>query len=80
MPTDTERMDFLESLRDRTIFVNKKSPAYYKPTDIHINGPDRCILYARSLDFNIEFQGYGESVRAAIDAAMIAGKAIYGSV
>lgn len=70
MPTDMERLDFLETLRNRTVFVNKKNPAYYQPTDIHIHGPDRCFLYARSLGSNIVFQGHGESVRDAIDAAM----------
>ena len=70
MPTDMERLDFLETLRNRTVFVNKKNPAYYQPTDIHIHGPDRCSLYARSLGSDIVFQGHGESVRDAIDAAM----------
>ena len=70
MVTDTERMDFLETLRNRTTFVNKKNPAYYQSTDIHIHGPDRCSLYARSLGSDIVFQGHGESVREAIDAAM----------
>ena len=71
MPTDTERLDFLETLRNRTVFVNKKNPAYYQPTDIHIHGPDRCSLYARSLGSDIVFQGHGESVRDALDAAIV---------
>jgi len=70
MPTDSERIDFLETLRNRTVFVNKKNPAYYQPADIHIHGPDRCSLYARSLGSDIVFQGHGESIRAAIDTAM----------
>ena len=43
MTTDTERMDFLETLRNRTVFVNKKNPVYYKRTDIHITTPGRVF-------------------------------------
>ena len=71
MNDDTKRMDFLETLRNRTIFVNKKNPAYYKRTDIHISGPARCSIYARTLGSGVEFEGHGESVREAIDAAML---------
>lgn len=70
MATDTERMDFLETLRNRTTFVNKKNPAYYKRTDIHISGPAHCAIYARTEIGCIEFEGHGESVREAIDAAI----------
>lgn len=71
MPTDAERMDFLETLRNRTIFLNKKNPVYYKSTDIHISGPDHCSIYARTeVVGGIEFQGHGISVRETIDAAM----------
>lgn len=70
MPTDIERLDFLETLRNRAVFLSKKNPAYYQPTDIHIYGPELCSLYARSLVGDIVFQGSGSSVRDAIDAAM----------
>ena len=72
MNDDTKRMDFLETLRNRTIFVNKKNPAYYKRTDIHISGPAHCSIYARTeIGSGVEFEGQGESVREAIDAAML---------
>lgn len=71
MATDTERMDFLETLRNRTIFVNKKNPAYYKRTDIHISGPDHCAIFARTeIGSGVEFAGHGNTVRDAIDEAM----------
>ena len=72
MTTDTERMDFLETLRNRTVFVNKKNPVYYKRTDIHITGPVGCSIYARSLGAGAEFDGHGVSVRDAIDEIMAA--------
>jgi hypothetical protein len=79
MTTDTERMDFLETLRNRTIFVNKKNPAYYKRTDIHISGPAHCAIYARTeIGSSVEFEGHGESVREAIDAAMQDSTLLYG--
>ena len=71
MPTDAERIDFLETLRNRAIFPNKKNPAYYKRTDIHISGPAHCTIYARTeIGSGIEFSGHGDSVRDAIDMAM----------
>lgn len=71
MTTDTERMNFLEQLRRRAMFVNKKNPAYFKRTDIHISGPDHCSIYARTgIGSDIEFQGHGLTMREAIDAAM----------
>ena len=70
MTTDTERMEFLETLRNRAVFVNKRNPAYYKCTDIHISGPNRCVLYARNIGSGVEFEGHGESVREAIDMAI----------
>ena len=66
---DTERLDFLESLLNRPIFINKKNPAYFQSTDIHINGPDRCAIYARNLVVDIAFSGFGKSIREAIDDA-----------
>lgn len=70
MPTDTERMDFMESLLNRAIFQNKRNPTYYKSTDIHINGPNRCNIFVRNETGGVEYEGHGGSVRESIDDAI----------
>jgi hypothetical protein len=72
---DSDRLGFLESLRERAIFVNKKNPAYFKQTDIHITGPDHCSIYCRTEMGDVELQGHGKTVREAIDDCMAAHKA-----
>lgn len=71
MITDKERIDFLESLLGRAMYPNKRHPAYFLRTDIHIAGPEHCSIYARTgVGSNIDFQGHGKTVREAIDAAL----------
>lgn len=68
--TDKQRLDFLESLLKRALYNKKKTPAYYKPSDIHITGPERCSIYVRGLERYVEYSGHGTSVREAIDNAI----------
>jgi len=66
--TDTERLDFLESLLLRKKKLTRKE--FWLGTDIHIDG-GRCMIYARTgIGSNIEFDGIGDSVREAIDDAI----------
>lgn len=65
---DKKRIDFLESLRNRPIFLNKKNPAYFRPTDIHIR--QASVMYARNLTSEVDFSGFGKSVREMIDDAI----------
>ena len=44
MTNDTDRIEFLEALRNRSIYPNKRSSVYYKRTDIHVSGPDHCSI------------------------------------
>jgi hypothetical protein len=67
MTTDTDRIEFLEGLKKRTVFINKKKPAYFPCTDIHISGPEHCSIYCRNEIGDIDFQGHGKTVREAID-------------
>ena len=68
--TDTDRIAFLDSLLQRTEYVNKKMPKNYVKTTIHITGPDNCSIFARDIVGIIEFKGHGSSMREAIDEAI----------
>lgn len=72
MPTDTERMEFLETLCNRNISVGIKQikqerMVYYNESELPIYSTDtRFILYSNG----IEWSGEGNSVREAIDSVM----------
>jgi len=65
--TDTERIDFLESLMTRTEYQNKARPTESVGSDIHMHSR-RCSLYVRNLFGNVVASGESDSVRDTIDA------------
>jgi hypothetical protein len=68
---DTDRLNFLESLFNRTEYVNKAIPKYYFKTTIHITGPNNCSIYCRDSKNAIVFEAHDETLRATIDYLMI---------
>ena len=69
MITDTDRINFLESLLLRKMKVTTKE--FLLDSEMHINGESGCIIYARSgVGSMIDFDGAGNSVREAIDDAI----------
>jgi hypothetical protein len=68
---DAARLDWLETLLHRTEYRNPRRPAESVSSDMHF-AHGNCNLYVRNLFGNAitGAGGSGESVRAAIDAAM----------
>lgn len=64
-PTDTELLDFLESLMGRVDHY-KRIGLISLDTDIHITGSESCSIYVRDLIGDTAAQGHGKTVRAAI--------------
>jgi len=66
---DAARLDYLESLLKRTEHQNSRRPNEPVNSDMHFTDR-RCSLYLRNMFGHCVTTGSGESVRAAIDAAM----------
>ena len=67
--TDKQRIDFLESCRMRTRYVNVRLGNKDVDTDLHISKFGTSI-YLRDIFGNIENEGHGKTVRSAIDDVM----------
>lgn len=72
--SDTERLDFLESLRNRAGVFGHKQTVCPLSTDIHINSLGASIYARTGIGSNCEFSGRGATMREAIDSAMAAAK------
>ena len=72
---DAARLDWLETLLHRTEYQNQRRPAESVSSDMHF-AHGNCNLYVRNLFGNATTGagGGGDSVRAAIDAAMMKAK------
>ena len=68
---DAARLDWLETLLHRTEYQNSRRPAESVSSDMHF-AHGKCNLYVRNLFGNAitGAGGSGDSVRAAIDAAI----------
>ena len=66
MITDTERLDFLESLLARSEFQNSRRPKVSVGSDLWMND-GQASLYLRNMFGRTVQTGDGDSVRAAID-------------
>jgi hypothetical protein len=64
--TDSERLNLLETLIERTEYQNERRPKEYVKADMHFGG-GFCSIYVRGLTGNLVQFGSGESVREAID-------------
>jgi hypothetical protein len=69
MITDADRLDFLDTLINRTEFQNTRRPKEYVASDMHL-GQGWCSLYVRNLFGNIVKSSSQSSVRETIDAVM----------
>ena len=65
--TDTERLNFLDSLMKRTEYQNMRRPSVGVDSDMHINSHGNVALYARDLCGRVVAAGSAENVRDAID-------------
>jgi hypothetical protein len=64
--TDSERLDYLDWLMNRTEFQNIRRPEVPVSSDMHFtNG--RCSLYIRTMTGICAGSGSGSTVREAID-------------
>lgn len=64
--TDTERIEFLESLLQRRAFQNKQRPSEFLKSDIHFNETS-CSIYLRDIVGTAVWSGYGTTFRQAVD-------------
>lgn len=67
--TDTERIDFLQSLMTRTEYQNARRPSEPLGADMHFNAHSSVSLYLRDLCGQVSAYGNGTSVRECIDMA-----------
>lgn len=67
MTTDTERMNFLETLRSPIVFMTKDNPDYFLTRFFRTSGPDMCNITVFDHNGAMKWHSSGKSVREAID-------------
>lgn len=73
MPTDKERMDFLESLKDRPVYLERRGVFNIS------GGVGYCSIITSTNTGVWQIDGSGETVREAINAAINASKEYHGA-